>query len=734
MRLALAAVLVLGLVVPADAAELVTVGDGNIDETAFAYEVRIDGVVARVTARQSLRASEADAEAVYSFALPSGAAVVGLTVTPAGGKAAVAAAVDAVAAIAAAPDRDTVAISPDLGLVRRLGALDDGGDVAYEARIFPIGRGAATTVEITWVAPLQYVDGRLTLRIPARGRSDRFAAATGTVSVAPPAGVKEVRDLNAGGALLAKKPGKKSWTFAVGEGEIALDVRPVLDRTVAAFSTARLDDETGAIALAVLRPRAADAPSRFDRVVLVVDRSTSAAGEADAREAMATLAGAIGGGVRDGASLQAVLFDRTTETVLGKLTAASAASRKQIGDAIRDATPHAGSELAGGLAAAVAMLADLEGESLVVVLTDGVLPSDVTADGLASVLGDSEHITVSAILLAPDALTLPDPRSGVIAELTRRTGGHTVAVRDGEAALRAGTIADEIGAAPDWQVGMLRSDGTELALTLPDSIPAGGGVISFGWYRGKAPRALELTTSDPTLAIAKKAIARAGALAMASGQEPLFAAGAVGTGGMDRAIAKRSRGIGVVDARTALVAVDPADELAVDRLALAARGGTFARIPPPPETTIDAVPEAHVEDVVEANRRGIMDTAQRIRADLLVPQLMPAAKHCVTESSDGSARKRGRVSLEIEIARGEVIAARTVSSTMPAALQACLRDAAYALSVPTYTLTDGPDTIHLIRYPMDFGSSRVAVGDGEGLEPIDIGIDVDDPLGDLVAE
>ena len=71
------------------------------------------------------------------------------------------------------------------------------------------------------------------------------------------------------------------------------------------------------------------------------------------------------------------------------------------------------------------------------------------------------------------------------------------------------------------------------------------------------------------------------------------------------------------------------------------------------------------------------------------------------------------------------------SFPLPAGVLSCLRDTAYGLTVPSYTLTDGPDTIHLIRYPLQLGRDQVAVGD-DGIQPIDIGIDVDDPLGDLV--
>jgi hypothetical protein len=141
---------------------------------------------------------------------------------------------------------------------------------------------------------------------------------------------------------------------------------------------------------------------------------------------------------------------------------------------------------------------------------------------------------------------------------------------------------------------------------------------------------------------------------------------------------------------------------------------------------IAAHPAAHAPDVVEIGARYEMDTQSRIRVDLLAPQLLPAAKQCVRGSG-----ARGHVALEIEIARGEVIVARADSSTVAESLLSCLRDAAYALTVPTYTLTDGPDTIHLIRYPIQLSTKQLSIG--EGLEPIDIG-NVEDPLGDLSQE
>ena len=718
---------VLAVAAPANAADLTTVGDGTVRETALGYDVHLDGLVARVTARHELRGTGGAAEAVYRFALPAEAAIVGLAVTLPEGAPQRGAAVDAIAAIDLAADRDTVAIAPDLGLVRRLGATEPGGDVAYELRIYPIGAGAATVVEVSWIAPVALVDGRLALRVPARGAEGGdapLAEASGRVKVTPPAGVKAMRDLRVGGVLAVARPGKKAHTWGRTAGELRIEVTPVLRGAIATFTAAPVGDDGGALVVATLRPRVDAAPARFGRVVFVVDASASAAGDPEAREAAATLVAAITAGLRDDAAVQAILFDRAARAALDRFVAPTLATRDALRAAIRGADGGAGSDVAGALAEARRVIdADAEerGDTLVVVVTDGVLPTDATAAALAAGFGERDDVTISAVLLGPDDLALPDPRAGALAELAAARGGHVVAVRRGEAAARAGTIADEVGGAPDWYVRGVRAGAAELSLRVPDAIGAGGGFLVAGWYRGKAPRKLTLETSEGTLTARAARLAGAVALAIAGGSEAPMAATIKERAALERTAA-------VVTDLTSLVAVDRTDELAAARLDLAARGGTFARIPPPPERDAPVRP-ATIADVVDVGARYQLDLAARIRVDLLRPQLLPAVRACVRDALGAGGVKPGRLHLEIEIARGEVMTVRATAAGAPAPLLDCLRDAGYALQVPTYTLADGADSIHLIRYPIDYRASAVAIGDDAPV-PIELG-DTDTPLGDL---
>lgn len=701
MRLLSAAVVLVLLTAPAAGAELTAVGGGGVREVDFTMEVVLDGVVARVTTRQELRATGDDpVEAAYRFALPRGAAIVGLAVTLPGGKPQRGAAVDAAAAIAPAVGHDTLAIAPDLGLVRWLG--DDGDTTTFELLVYPVAPDASTIVELTWVAPMSYVDGRLALRVPARG--DSLGAITGTVTAKPPPGVKKLRALHAGGVLIAAGPGKAAWPF-VADREVSFEVTPVLTKPVVSFATAEVDGDRGAVAVSVLRPRVEASSLDLARVMFVLDVSSSNA-STEARDAMVAIVGGVLDGLPD-AMVQAVVFDHDVHQVLPRFSHATDATRTALTAAIRDAAGAPGTDLVAALTA-VNDLIDLA-STLVVIITDGVLSTDADAETLDRTL--DLGVTISAVLIAPDGRPAPDPRGTPLDAFTAAHDGQVVVLHPSEAAGRAPTLAGELASEP-WLV----DDVAGAHLELPDRITAGGGFVAFGWYEHGAPDAITVETDEGDLVAKRVKLPRIGALAVA--------ADAVGD------LAAIGRKLGTVTAASSLVAVDRDDELAAARLDLAARGGTFARIPPPLEGAL-VEPDVALLEVLEVGARYELDIAGRIRADLINPQLLPAARACFDAARVRGAAPTGTISLEIEIAAGEVIAARA-RSTGAAEMIACLRDAAYALTVPSYTLDD-PDAIYVIRYPIEVATKgTVAVGDERGLEPIDLGDAVDQPLGDLV--
>lgn len=731
---ALAAAVVLSWLAPPPAPASAATIEGGARETAFHYTVELDGVVATVTERITLTA-DADTVAVYTFALPAEAAVVGLAVTPPGGKAQRGVAVDATGAITPAADADVV-IAPDLGLVRRLGDVDDRA-VAYELRVWPVGPAGDTVAEVTWVAPLEVDDGRLALRVPGRGDGDgALTTARGTVKVIPPHGVKAMRDLHAGGDLLAASPGKKAWAFTAPQrGELRIDVRPALgDDPLVVWTAAPVGDAGGAIAVAALRPREAAPASAIERAVIVVDVSAMTAADADDR-------GELVERVVEGlpsARFAVVGYDRRAHRLTGGFARTTdEAAVRDAGDAVRGASPRAGGDLRGALALAAELL-DADGApareraDLVVVVTDGVLPTDATAGALDAALGGGA--TVSAALLVDDAGGLPAVDSA-LRELVAARAGHVVVLRRGELLTRGARLAGELAAPPTWSMTGVDAGAADVRLDLPPALPAGGGAIAFGWYAGEAPTKLRVETSAGAL-VAKKAKLRHAA-ALATRHASFYAPGVHGEGteAADRHVARLERRVSLVGAWTSLVAVDGRDELAAARAALAARGGTFARIAPPGEGEL-RVDDGVVDEVAEALRAGPrarQDPAERIRTDLLTSQLLPAARRCQQAQLRAGGSRQGQIRLEIEIARAEVIAVRATSTAGAKKMTDCVSEAAYELKIASYTLED-PEAIHLIRYPLRFApgrSSRDADGDAaaDGGADADADVTLDDDDG-----
>lgn len=343
---------------------------------------------------------------------------------------------------------------------------------------------------------------------------------------------------------------------------------------------------------------------------------------------------------------------------------------------------------------------------------------------------------MSAALLVDDAGGLPAVDSA-LRELVAARAGHVVVLRRGELLTRGARLAGELAAPPTWSMTGVDAGAADVRLDLPPALPAGGGAIAFGWYAGEAPTKLRVETSAGAL-VAKKSKLRHAA-ALATRHASFYAPGVHGEGteAADRNVARLERRVAVVGAWTSLVAVDGRDELAAARAALAARGGTFARIAPPGEGEL-RVDDGVVDEVAQALRPGPLarqDPAERIRTDLLTSQLLPAARRCQQAQLRAGGARQGQLRLEIEIARTEVIAVRATSSAGARKMTDCVTEAAYELKIASYTLED-PDAITLIRYPLRFAPGRSgddadggAAADGDADADADVTLDDDDDGG-----
>jgi hypothetical protein len=68
----------------------------------------------------------------------------------------------------------------------------------------------------------------------------------------------------------------------------------------------------------------------------------------------------------------------------------------------------------------------------------------------------------------------------------------------------------------------------------------------------------------------------------------------------------------------------------------------------------------------------------------------------------GSPTVGGQLVVELEIARGEVMAVNLGGDHFPEAFISCAADVAFAMTTPTYELGGQPDTIFVIRKPITF--------------------------------
>ncbi len=728
-------------------AELSGVEVAGVREAEHALTVHIDGLLARIDTRLVVvNPGDRDTEAIYAFDLPADAAVLGAEIALPDGRRALSAAVDLRAASRFVPDDGATPGAPDIGLLRLVNVDEDQGVARYELRVYPVAAGRAATAVVRWAAPLRYRDGRLSLRIPQRGDAPNLVREEIELVWRAPTGSRGLRDVRAGASRLASATGPASGTLrfhAPVGGDLVVEATPVFrpgQGLVGELAVVPLDRNRGAVALSLLAPEVAPAASAsFERVVLVIDRSRSlgAGGVAAAR----SLAENLLAGASRTATAGAVVFDRRARAVLGNLTGDRAALRTGLGRQLSAPASESGTDLGAALdqasgllrragTPAPAAIARAAPTSLIVIVTDGMLPLQLDGEQARSRLGTlglSEARVVSVVLV-PDGAPLPDLSRGPLAELARATGGRVLAVRQGEAPARGPRLWAELGQPPPfdgiqlgWRGGVVTSSSQT-----PDRLESGEGFLLVGWYHGARPGPVSVRAElrgravGAQVASAGRSLAGA-ATALALVQRP--AAELLAPAALDRpAVDERARAelvraaerAGAATAATALVILDARDGFARDRLAHARKWGTgqYRRFPTPAERKVgeiryrdaDSRPARPAGAAPARRRTGELD--RQLVAQLMKQHVVPAARLCYQRALRREPRLAGTVVIELEMARGEVQDARVARGTAASPLlRSCLIDAAYATPVPRVGLGDTRETIVVARYPLRFGRS-----------------------------
>ncbi len=746
----------------------------EITEAAHTVDIRIDGLVAAVESRQVVVNQGArDAEVFYAFDLPAAAVIDSAAVVLADGRRAASTSVDARSAFRFV-DEDGARGTPDIGLVRMLDGASASRELSrYELRLFPVAAGKAATIAIRWLAPLDYRDGRLSLRIPSRGDARNLVRERIELRWRPPSGAI-LEDVRASGAVVGRSAKTSApLRFDAARGaDLTLEARPLFragQALTAEVTTVPLDAERGAVALAMWSARdRASADASYDRVILALDvsRSMGASGRAAAQELTTALLGAAPAS----ASAHVVLFDRRARAL-----DAPPRDRPALQKRLTETLSRAGAENGSDLGEALGVVSDLARKAgrgadadrdrpstLVVLVTDAMLPLELDDERAvarigATTLGDARVVSV---VLVPDQAPVPPLRSGPLAELARRTGGRVIALRHAEAGPRAPGIWKEVAqAAPlerlevDWGSAIFTA-----ASSIPESLEAGDGVIVFGWYHGRRPRRVtvraELRGKPITLAARSttdRPSARAAtalALIARPARELLSPADLdkLRDRETDEEAAARSEAVrvahraGAVTSSSSLVMVDSSDGFARDRLALARKWGLgqYRRYPPPAERTLGEVAEQRdrrsralaQHPLIGARRTGELDRA--IVERLMKHHLVPRARACYESALRHDHELAGAATIELEMVRGEVQDARLSRSSLASApLTTCLLDAAYATPVPAVALGDTGEVVVIARYPLRFRKIEQRIDVGRAPDAPDRPTDPDDPLGGI---
>ena len=723
---------------------LEAIGPGTVTELSHRLDIRFGPQLYEVeeTLVFANRAKGTDAEAQYTFELPAQAAIEKISVETALGKKSSYALVGAEAAtrLVANPTSDHDA---DMGLVRMIRSEGSGASDrnTYELRVFPIPAARTTTVKIAWSGTVRLVAGSYSVRLPSRGTDTKLARTEIVVGATVP-----MDHLYGGETLLAKRsrPGQKHRFFAPAVGDMVIQGRgePRATGPRAEVALYPLSPTSGVAALRVLLPDAAKKPvPTIDRAVLIVDTSSSMSGSA--AQAAATLADGLLAELGGNTRIEAVLYERTSRVVLGGFLEATREVRSKILGAIRSSQNGNGSNLAAALSHTFRILsADKESDlrkTLIIVITDGMLPTTVSGDEAADLLGEPTlaQANVLSVVLVPPNAPLPDVHRSTLGDMMRRGKGRIVALRYSDAKTRASSLLGELGqAAPLETLEVELSSGEWVGANLSGQLRPGSSITALGFYQGKPPARVTVTGMragvPETLVATRVKAAQAKRLAAIT----IANARPFGMPGKDTTAKQSQRDLraaaatfGVVTAISAGIAVPVGDGYAMDRIRSAKRWGmqTYRRLPPPAERT-DAgkhfepfrlQSKARADDQA---RTGFIDKdmiARRVKAHVI-----PQARRCYEKLLRRDQTANGALKLHIEMARGEVLHASI--PILPPSLEpirACIEDAMYAMPVPKVHQGQAEELVSIANYPLRFRMAK-AKGRKGAVEPA---TNIDDP-------
>ncbi|MBE7451139.1 MAG: VWA domain-containing protein [Kofleriaceae bacterium] len=682
-----------------------------VDEAGCEVTVELDGPLARVREIHRLvPAGSAPTAAAYRAELAAAAIVDGFAVLVAGREQ---------AGVVVAHDGEAAPAPARLGLPADLGVLTvdhAGARPAIDVRVYPVLPAAVTGFTVRWSAPLELADGRMSLTLPARGAAANLSRCAVRVEARAGGGVRGWAGVRAGGVWLGAG-GRVAGgvTGAPPDRELRIEAAPRWSGDAPVLAAAHADLGGRVVStLGIYVPHQSERRrGPPPRLLFVLDASRSLGDEG--RRAAVALVESLGRALPAGTPVEAVLFDRTPRRALGAWAAADRGGLGRVVKALRDAPAAGGTDLASALRLASELLGDAPAQ--VVIVTDGVLPLDHTP---ATLLGHfpvaTDRVTVDVVVPLGRGAALPEHRA--LDVLTTTFHGRVVAVAADQPPPAALLARDHgIGGLALEELRLHDVDRRLDVDDLPAVIAAGAGVTLTATL-DRRPRRLTLraTRGERPVTVA--------AIALPGGAERLAVAAARGVdAGADTeaddadaaATLAAVRGHGVIVPGLAAVVLDPRGAGGAERLALARRTGLFMPVPPPappPPTPAPAAapPTAPPGPGPIAGELPRLSVLQALR-----DQLVPRLRQCYREELRRAPRLGGALVIELEIARGEVMAVHLEGDHFPEAFIGCVDRAGHEVTTPTYALGGEPDTVYVIRKPIELVPPAATGGEPEVL-------------------
>lgn len=409
--------------------------------------------------------------------------------------------------------------------------------------------------------------------------------------------------------------------------------------------------------------RAGTTPAKLpDHVTFVIDRSRSTAALMH-REASRVIAGLLAALPAD-ATFDAIGFARTAKPLLDdgatRHGVRDMAARARLAGILDANVREQGTDLAAALALAAERAADHHARrSMIVVLTDGMLPASLDATSLRDAFerAAGRHrpellFVVDDPLFSQHGLSATHPVAAAAAALGARISLETLAQVPDDDLLRLLAAPRVLGGlALDLPANMVLDD------PLPEGLVSGNALVLRGHYTGKATKHLGVRGRAGGRVVERKVKASVG-----PAQAEAFVASTGGT--LDVALA----------------------EGLVRPMWLRARQQRLAR-----------------EGVAQAGRgqerKGFLD--EKIFRNYITTRVLPRARVCYNRALARAGDQGGRVVLEMEVGKGEVIRAgvrdTSLVRTGDAPLLDCLTEAAWALDVPAAKMDE---KVYIVRYPL----------------------------------